>query len=204
MKHIIWVMTVITICIYSCTSKHSGTSNDPVVHNPAPVENKTDTFFPVSAFLKSQLIDLDTLPVTPLYITTVNGRTDSAWVTKLQIKPVLSAFETVNITENNLSPFFKETKFNDQTLHEVTFSYDPKQVLPDSIGIRQWVVYVNPDDGKVDNIYLVKRVRMSNQTYLYQLTWKTNHFAQINTILQDPAGAKDQLIKQEKIIWNFN
>lgn len=164
---------------------------------------KHDSFFPVTSFIKGQLLTLDSLLVTPLHTITTGSRTDSIWIKKNQLASLLNTFLSPEIKETNLTSYFKETSFKDQTINAITFTYDPFIALPDSISLRHWDIYIDPESGKISKIYLVKQVKEKGVITTQQLTWKTDKWASINTLLNKP-GANDTLLKTEKFIWNFN
>ncbi len=171
---------------------------------PATVapEKKPSAFFPVTSFLRGQIFTLDSLPVTPLLTTTIKGKTDSQWLPAARLKPYFAPFLVPVIAETNLKEFFQETRFNDQTLNAITFTYDPATKIPDSISLRHWDVYVDPDRGTITKVYLVKEFEENNQRYTQQLTWQTDQSAKISTILNTPDG-KLELIREETITWKF-
>lgn len=183
---------------------HSCTNNPEQAPAPLETENKNhiDSFFPVTSFIRGQILTLDSLPVTPLQITTVKQKTDSVWIHKEDLKPLLITFITPVINETNLTKYFKETKFNDQTLNAVTFTYDPISRIPDSITLRHWDVYIDPEKGTVLKVYMVKNIKENNQSFTQQLTWQTNKMAKISTILNKPDGNME-LLKEVVFVWNF-
>ncbi len=177
--------------------------------NNQPAETSTDggdtterSFFPVTSFIKGQLLVLDSIPITPLLLTTVNGKTDSSWIAKNKLDTVLDPFLHPEITATNLTSFFKETKFSDQTINAVTFTYDPIGLLPDSIKLRHWDVYIQPETGNVEKVYIVKTTADKQQNLTIQLTWQVNKSAKITTILNKPDGTM-QLLKEELLLWDF-
>lgn len=192
---------LIALLIYSLNS----CSNN----NTAPIsiseisEHKTDSFFPVTSFIKGQIITLDSLPITPLKITTIKGKTDSVWLPKNELAKLFQPFVSPIINETNFTTYFKEAKFNDQTLNAVTFTYEPLNTLPDSIALRHWDVYIHPETGKVIKVYIVKELKENSQRYTQQLTWQTDKTAKISTILNKQDGSSE-LIKEEIIIWDFS
>lgn len=192
-------INVITLLVlFSCTNNNN--------QNPlAPDKNKKveDSFFPVTSFIKGQIYTLDSLPVTPLQLTTSLGKTDSAWLPKSELKQLLLPFLNPQINETNQKEYFKETKFNDQTLNAITFTYDLIHSIPDSIPLRHWDVYIEPETGKVIKVYLVKILKEGKQNYTQQLTWQTDKMAKITTLLNKPDGSKE-LIKEVVCIWDFN
>jgi hypothetical protein len=191
---------VILLLIFSCNNNHSQTSA------VSPLINNIDTsasFFPVTSFIKGQILQFDSIQITPLHIIIIKEKADSNWLKTEQLKSLLNVFIIPEIKEKNLIRYFKETKFNDQTINAITFTYDPVAALPDSIGLRTWNVYIDPKNGSVTKIYIVKDTKENNQVITQQLTWETNKLAQITNILNKPDGSSE-ILKQEKFIWNLN
>ena len=149
------------------------------------------------------MADVDSIPFTPLLYTTVGDKTDSAWLKKEDLKPLLQSFFVPEIDSTNLINFFTETKFNDQTIHAITLTYEPTAQLPDTFAIRSWNVYINPETGNVTSIYILKQYKENNQSFTQQLTWKTGKSATITTIHDLPDG-NSELVKKQKIIWSYN
>ena len=192
------------IITVSCT--HSPRQASAVVPVAADTLNKVkkESFFPVTSFLKGQMLVLDSLPVTPLHTNKTANKTDSLWMKKTQLIPLLKDFLSPEIKETNLTQYFKEASFNDQTLNAITFTYDPITVLPDSISLRHWDVYINPETGKVFKVYMVKQWKEKDGSIVTkQLTWKTDQWAMIVTFTNKP-GNTIQLLKEDKFTWNFN
>jgi hypothetical protein len=185
-----------------CLMILNGCFNNSNKINTAEKKVLADSFFPVTSYLKGQIIVLDSLPVTPLQITTIKGKSDSVWITKNDLKKILSPFLSPTINETNLVDFFKETKFNDQTLNAITFTYDPSKILPDSISLRHWDVYVNPETELVEKVYIVKNIKEDNKKITQQLTWHTNKMAKITTILNKEDG-NQELLKEVVFTWKF-
>jgi hypothetical protein len=191
-------ITIAIFILYSCTND----TRQPSSSQETPLA-KTDSFFPVTSFIKGQMITLDSLPITPLQLTTINGKTDSAWIAKDKLNEFYSSFLTPVISETNLTEYFKESSFSDQTLNTITFTYDPIGKLPDSISLRHWDVYIDPETGNVNKVYIVKQIKTRGQTITRQLTWQSNKMAKISTILNKPDGSM-WLEKEVVLIWDFS
>ncbi len=187
--------------IFSCNNKTKEPDN--TVETTTAIDSAKVTFFPVTSFLKGQLLILDSLPVTTLQVKTIGKKSDSSWLKKESIRPLLQPFISQEIGADNLTAFFKQTKFNDQTLDAITFTYDPIAVLPDSITMKHWDVYIQPETGKVKKVYLLKRLDKDEKKYIQQLTWETDHWAKIVTILNNPDGSSE-IESEVKLVWNFN
>ncbi|MEO6733266.1 MAG: hypothetical protein ABIN01_18730 [Ferruginibacter sp.] len=191
------IITIVALVFYSCTSNNKQTTNPAL-----PSEKITDSFFPVTSFIKGQMIILDSLPITPLRLTTIKQHTDSAWLPKKDVRAVLAPFLVPEINQTNFTNHFTETKFKDQTLNAITFTYDPKTTVPDSIALRHWDVYIDPEKGDVMKIYIVKKVKENKRVLTQQLTWQTNKLARITTILNKPDGNME-LVEEMVLIWDF-
>jgi len=99
-----------------------------------------------------------------------------------------------------LKTLFKQNSFLDQTINAFTFTYDPIATLPDSMELRHWDVYVDPEKFNISKIYLIKN-KDSGKRQL-QLTWRNNQSAKILSILNKPDGSRT-VEKETTITWNF-
>ena len=201
MKIIIFA-AIILLTAAGCNSSSTNTDK-PATASTKTAEIKKASFFPVTSFIKGQLRVIDSLPITPLHTITINNKTDSFWLKKDQLAPLLADFLSPEISDTNLINSFKETSFNDQTLNAITFTYDPSTILPDSFSLRHWDVYITPESGKVSKVYLVKQLTENGNSITRQLTWRSDKWALIVTLLNKPDGSS-QLVKEDKFIWNFN
>ena len=189
---------IIAVCLFIL----NGCFNNSDKMNATEKKTTVDSFFPVTSYLKGQIIILDSLPITPLQITTIKGKSDSVWIPKNDMKKLLDPFLSARINETNLVEFFTETKFNDQTLNAITFTYDPSRIIPDSISLRHWDIYINPETGIVEKVYIVKNSKEGKNNFTQQLTWKSNEMAKITTILNKEDGNKE-LLKEVVYTWKF-
>ena len=169
------------------------------------IQNTNDTipekavFFPVTAYIKGQLHDIIQKGVTPIHYTTVNNQTDSVMLKFDQLPVQVAEFLHPEIDSASLVPFYKESKFLDQTLDVYTFSYDAKTNVPDSITLKNWDVYIDPATNKVKRVYMVKKISADKQL---QLTWQSNKWCKITTIITSPDGTS-AIEKEEKILWEY-
>jgi hypothetical protein len=164
-------------------------------------ENK-QSFFPVTAFILGQLNELESMPITPLKISKTNGKQDSLWLKKENIRSFASPFLRPVIDSVSMEKFFVEKSFLDQTINAITLSYDLKAKAPDSIKLTHWDVYIDPQKGTVERIYLVKEEMIGGANVTSQLTWKVNESCSIRQIFQEQKMAP--VIKEALIKWDFD
>lgn len=175
--------------------------------SPAIAFNKDSTdvqsIFPVTNFLKGQLILIDSMEITPLKTVTIDGKTDSTWLKRADVRPAAAPFLTPLIDSATMSSLFSEKSFLDQTINSYTFSFDPKVKLADSINLTHWDVYMSPQTNKVTRVYMVKETKGNNMDTITQLTWFSNKWFSIRTITQQVSGKKPE-VKEEKMLWDFD
>lgn len=181
---------VLISCSNSSTTETKKEEKEPV---------KKQSFFPVTSYIRGQLYEINLKGVTPLKYTTRNGRTDSAWIKISELEGAVKEFLTPVIDSTNLTTLFAEKNFLDQTIDAFTFTYDPIGQLPDTMKLKHWDVYIDPENGKVKRIYMVKEVSKSES---FQLTWQGDKYCKIVSIITDEKG-NSSVEKEEKITWDF-
>ncbi len=194
-KFITVICTINIFFLYAChTSKEK----------PVDVAKNTEeqSFFPVTDFLLGQLKLTESLPVTPLKITINGTEPDSVWLKKEDIRKFAFPFLHPVIDSISMRNYFTEKSFIDQTINAVTFSYDPKTRLPDSMKLNHWDVYIDPQKNIVQRIYLVKEENINGESVTTQFTWKVNKWCSIRTIVQQ--SNKDSQVKEEIMKWDFD
>lgn len=159
-------------------------------------------FIPVTDFIKGQLHEINSMPVSPLRIVTRAGKSDSTWLKNTDIQNFATAFLNPVIDSAHMAAYFTERSFLDQTVNAFTFTYEPVGKLPDSMQLSKWDLYIDPQTEKIRRIYMVKILEENGQQVQQQLTWKTGTSMKIVNIKELP-GKKAEIEEQE-IIWNFD
>lgn len=182
--------------------KDKTPANDGEISPLPQIEQKEEVkqgFFPVNDFLRGEIAGLRTQGINPIVYTITGDKKDSAWLKSENFETRFAPFLVPAIDSSTLSGMFKETSFLDQTINAVTFSYDPKSVVPDSLSIKRWDVYIDPDTEKVRRIYILKKLASG---HIQQLTWQVNHGAKIVEL--DPAKTGNSAIVSEtEIKWDY-
>lgn len=181
----------------SCTEQRSVTPQQPIKDSAT-----NQTFFPVTEYIRGQLAEIDGLPVTPLKIITHNGKQDSMWMKKKDIRPFAEAFLHPEIDTTNFKNLFIERSFLDQTIDAFTFSYDPVGKLPDTLQLRRWDVYIDPKKNTIKRIFIIKEINDNGTTQKLQLTWKANQWCKITTITEQEGQQPN--VKEEMMKWDFS
>lgn len=192
MKFLIFAVSICTI-LTACRSQTSG-ARQPQIE---VVENSN--YFPVTEYIKGQIHDIKERKVNPLLYSTDSVGIDSIWVMEAGIDTLFSDFLTPKIDTVNMKPFFKETKFLDQSIGAFTLTYEPIGKLPDSTKWQSWDVYVNPESGNVKRLFLKKNI---GNGVVKQLTWLGEEgvckIVTINTSNDNTSASDTRTIK-----WKF-
>lgn len=193
MKSILTALVFIT-CFVACNQADKGTKSNTVIADTAQQK-----FFPVTSFIKGEVYEIKKSGINPLKYTTQNNHTDSVWVKIEDLDSAISEFIHPVIDSANLTGLFTEKSFLDQSINAITLTYEAKAALPDTMKLRLWDVYIDPESQKVKRIYLVKEM---NDGQTIQLTWLSNQWCKITSILTGKDG-KSKVEKETKIIWGF-
>jgi hypothetical protein len=181
-----------------------GSCSEPASETAQPAKKdsaENQTFFPVTEYIRGQLSEIDSLPVTPLKIISYNGKQDSIWMKKEDIRPFAQPFLSPEIDTTNFKELFRERSFLDQTIDAFTFSYDPVDKLPDTLQLRRWDVYIDPKKNTIKRIYILKEINSNGTVQTIQLTWKSDQWCKISTIKEQPGKAPE--IREETMKWDF-
>lgn len=192
---IIFLLITFTALLFSCNNS-SDTAPEPAGKDTAVKQN----FFPVTSFFKGEIYSLKTEGINPVKYTTVNNHTDSVWLKIEELEAAVQEFLHPEIDSASLVTLFTEKSFLDQSINAFTFTYEAtKPPLPDSMQLQHWDVYIDPATNTVKRVYMVKEIS-KNKTL--QLTWVTNQWCKITTIVTDENGVS-KIEKEEKIFWDF-
>lgn len=191
---IIFLYFSVLVILTSCAN-----NSDPATTIKQDSSVKKQSFFPVTNYIKGQLYEIKKRGINPIKYTTVNEHTDSSWVKIEDIDETVKEFLTPQIDSTNLTSLFTEKNFLDQTIAAYTFTYDPSGPLPDSLQLKHWDVYIDPESGKIKRIYMVKEIDKSKTL---QLTWQGDRYCKLVSILTDEKG-NSKVEKEEKITWDF-
>lgn len=190
------IIALLLFTMYSCND------NTPAVAvSPAKKDSTTEKvlFFPVTAYLKGQIADI-IKNKKPLKKYSISGEhTDSLKASLADFKTLTNEFLQPEIDSANLLSLYSEANFLDQTINAITFTYEAKKPLPDSVTLQHWDVYIEPEIGSVKRIYMVKKITAEKQL---QLTWQSDQWCKITTIITGPDGVST-VEKEEKISWEY-
>ena len=185
----------IIFLISACNSNKKAPLPADIENIPQVIIGDTiSNFFPVTSYLRGEILGIKTIGITPVKKTIIGNKTDSVYVKETDYETIFAAFLSPIIDTVNLKDIFTEKRFLDQTLGAFTFTYDPTNGQGNKFPFKHWDVYVDPETSKVRRIYLTKKV--DDETELL-LTWQSGKWCKIITI------TNSTIIKEEKISWSY-
>lgn len=188
------VFTLLAVIFLSCNDRRDAATTKVLEENAAP------GFFPVTNYIYGQIEGIRQAGINPMKVDSVAQKTDTTWLKIEELSNTFSEFLTPRIDSNNLTQLFVENRFEDQTLDAYTFTYTPLPNLPDSMLLQRWDVYVSPATNTVKRIYMVKRLGDNKEL---QLTWQSDKWCKIVTIINNKAG-QQSVSSVQTITWNFD
>jgi hypothetical protein len=174
-------------------------STDKVKDNAAGMDTIQQKFFPVTSFIKGEIYEIKKSGINPLQYTTINNHTDSVWLKIEELENAVSEFLSPVIDTANLTTLFTEKSFLDQSINAITLTYEPAADLPDSMMLKRWDVYIDPETQKIKRVYMVKEI---SNTKMLQLTWVSKQWCKITSIITDQNGVST-VEKEVKLNWDF-
>ena len=179
------------LIISSCKNKTTNTVL------PVSDEDSTQSFFPVTDYIKGQVEIIKSNPLNPLMIKTFGGKSDSVYVKIESLDSLFSDFMQPLIDTVNLMDTYKQSRFYDKTIDQYTLSYEAKDKGELVEGLLNWDVYVSPKNNMVNRVYLVKELPNKNQL---QLTWQSDKQCKI---IEVSNKNENPVVKETNIIWKF-
>ncbi|HKH62330.1 MAG TPA: hypothetical protein VKA49_15915 [Flavitalea sp.] len=161
---------------------------------------KVKAYFPVHDYIKSEIGQVDSLPVGIMKYTIQNGSIDSGYIKSEEFHQLAQEFLSPILERESFEKEFSENSFFDNTTQYSSFLYS---AINKNSQVQRVDVLAKPEDvvyNKVKSIYMEKRYEKGDSSVIQKLYWKAGQNFQINTEIRT---AKPEVIsKQVKVVWN--
>ena len=161
---------------------------------------KVKAYFPVQDYIKSEIRQVDSLPVGIMKYTIQNGSVDSVYIKPEEFHQLAQEFLSPLLEKESFEREFSENSFFDNTTQYSSFLYS---AINKSLPVQRIDVLAKPEDvvyNKVKSIYIEKHFESADSSVIQKLYWKSGQNFQINTEIRT---AKPEVIsKQVKVVWN--
>lgn len=153
--------------------------------------------FPVTAFLKGQLKEIESSPVTLLKITQNGDRPDSAWVEREVLREFVEPFVATQVDSANSYNWFSANSFYDNDEDGYVLEYNVLAGAPDSMPVQRFLIYIDAGENQVSGVFM----EVVQKGVEKQLIWKTKGVCTIYTM---ETGANDTIEPRGvKFVWTF-
>jgi hypothetical protein len=157
-------------------------------------------YFPVQDYIKSEIRQVDSLPVGIMKYTTENGSVDSSYIKQEEFHQLAQEFLSPILEKESFEKQYSETSFFDNTTQYSSFLYS---AIDKSLPVQRIDILAKPEDvvyNKVKSIYMEKRFERADSSVIQKLYWKAGQNFQISTEIRT---AKPEVIsRQVKVVWN--
>lgn len=158
-------------------------------------------YFPVQDYIKSEIRQVDSLPVGIMkYTTGQDGAVDSGYIKHEEFHQLAQEFLSPILERESFEKQYSENSFFDNTTQYASFLYS---AIDKSLPVQRIDVLAKPEDvvyNKVRSIYMEKRFERADSSVIQKLYWKAGQNFQINTEIRT---AKPEVIsRQVKVVWN--
>ena len=185
----------------SCNQRNkTADTTEQVNQKNIDSSKETASFFPVGDFIKGELTEIRRNGKNPIKYFFRGKQQDSSWIKVEELETEFQEFYSPLIDSISYASFFSEKKFFDETLSAVTLSYDPINILPETLPWIHWDIYINPETNSVNRIYLVKKLSPDQSR---QFTWIPGKSCRAITIVESNNEIKPKIMDEVKIKWDY-
>lgn len=165
--------------------------------------DKSNEFFPVLAFIKSQVAHVDTSLYSIMKITSRDSlHSDTEYIRRENFRELARDFISLpDLADGKFAKRFRQERHYDDMMNRVIISLVP--VDPSREEIQKQEVLITPNSALGDKVtsIIIEKVVSDRNGYLQQnLLWRTDKSFQVITIQQKPGEAEST--SNVKVTWN--
>lgn len=187
------------LLVAACNQKSDQNVDTSNVWNDLPdTTTEAPSFFPVSNYILGQMNDMKSDGISLKKITSKTTSSDTSSASLQELMDSLKMLIQHPIDSTKLGAFFKERKFNDQSIGSITLSYERLPEASDSIPWKNWDVYLDPETGEVKRIFLVYQVDVGTKQ---QITWNPQRRTCRFVVIQEKLNCLKPEVQQVTYQW---
>ena len=178
---------------------HQQPADHPKQDSLSQTDSAKNLFFPVAEYLESEILHVDSIPMALRKYTTVNGKTDSAFIQLPEFNALSLQFLPEELHNGSFEKNFTENTFADKTTESITFNYSTEEK---GLPLRRVDVQTIAGNSRqrVKSVYLEKH-RVSGDSVIFErLYWRTGKSFQVSTSVTVKGKAPAE--RQLKVVWN--
>jgi hypothetical protein len=152
------------------------------------------------SIIKGQVNHLDTSFYQLMKFETREGKTDSAYIKREDVKGLAAGFLSLpDITQNDYSANYEEDRLFEAGQNTLSITATAKN---DKLEIQKQIIIVPLDKfatGKVQSIYIDRSVQVNDSSIQQKLFWQVDKYFQVGNIIQ--TGNQPEKIHLLKVTW---
>jgi hypothetical protein len=197
MKYLIACSLILGLTIVSCKNPVKQTA--PASQDPIPPNDSANTFFPVAEYLETEILHVDSVPLALKKYTTINNRTDSAFIQVPEFNTLALQFLPRELHDGRFEKDYTETSFSDKSTQSITFTYS---TAVQELLLKRVDVQTIPHNGsqKVRSIYLEKNYSSGDSLIIQKMYWRAGKSFQIAT--RTTLKGKPSVEQLLKVVWD--
>jgi len=161
--------------------------------------NSVKQYFPVLDYMRGEVRMVDSFATAIRQYVTVNGRTDSGFITPDQFRNIMQEYLSADLSKENFERYYMESSFFDEGTQTSTFTYSTKN---DELEVHRVDVLVQGTEtyDKVSSIYLEKFSANDDSSVIKKVLLRNGASVVINS--EVTKGNAAPVVRQEKLVWN--
>jgi hypothetical protein len=182
-----WMLGLLILSLLSCKGKEKA--------------EEEVSFFPIKSYLLSQAAKVDTSVYAIRKITTINTKSDTAYIRREDFRAAAKDFlELPDIAEKKWKQDYHETKQFVEELNSAVLTYTPKEA--DDAEIRRQEVIIQPsaEGDQVKTIFIETAAEKGNTSIKKKMLWEIDKWFRIVSITQKQN--EPERIETVQVIWN--
>lgn len=166
------LVLIVSISVLLCACGSGGSEEKKIVLAD------TAKFYPLSSFFKEQIAFVDLRSFDIYKLTTVDGKKDSAALTKDEFIKWADIFVERSFANPALKAGYKETVFEDLSTGSYTINYTPHN--PPAVTVKNIDILLAQQTNAVKRIFIKSVYAKGDTTIEEQCNWKADKSFQVN------------------------
>lgn len=167
---------------------------------PAPAAKQvTDSAvsYPINAYIRQQVVDVDTTPYFLYQLKTVNGKKDSTIVKRSVFDSTTKRFLYPDLEHESLKRNYAESVFQDATTNSYTFTYTAKQKY---LSVQSASILLDTASQQVKWIFINALTSNDDSTVIERANWQGGKSCSISRSVSYKGGKESR--EDIKFVWN--
>lgn len=182
MQYVKFLMLVIVVFLVSCTNG-----------------NQTKEYYPIDAWIDSELIEIDSLPVAITRYRTEDGHTDTTIYNKKDFRELANGLLKISLNEEHAKEQYEEMVLDegDNTNISIIYTAADRSDLP----LKKIQVNIKPGKTAPKSIYAERVDQLNDTRILRKIIWTSGKSLSVNSVYYQ----ENKLTKtiREKFEWGL-